>query len=469
MRRNTRRGRKEGTAEGIDSLLLGAANARSRAIGFHKPNTPSPSADSSEELVTYDGDAHLVTVAPTRSGKGTGVIIPNLLSYRGPVVVFDPKGENYLVTARYRREMGQQVVKLDPFGVIDSDSDALNPLDVFDLDRADLESDAQSLAELISRGITGLKEPFWDLHGSGLHSALIAHAATKKKPDERNLCAVIDGILADDVVHSLAVLLDTAGKNMNRMAYREIAAFLQMPDITRGGVLATAVSYIKAFVSPTVSRVFDKSTFDLKDVVEGKPLSIYLIIPPDRLHSHRAILKLWVGTLLKAVLSRRHRPQLRTLFLLDEAAQLETFPLLETMITLCGGYGTWVWTFWQDLDQIQKCYPNSWKTILNNCGSVQTFGFYNRDMATQWSSYLDTGVHQLRSLRPEEQMLAIHHQGEHRCRRLNYLQDEMFAGRFDANRFYTQTPAAQPKADPGTHSSSLNDETNRPQQPSMPA
>ena len=387
----------------------------------------------------------------------------NLLSYRGPVVVFDPKGENYLVTARRRREMGQKVIRLDPFGVIDEHSDSLNPLDVFDLDRADLESDAQSLAELVARGITGLKEPFWDLHGSGLHSALIAHAASLKKPDERNLCSVIDKLMSDDVVHSLAVMLDTAGKNMNRMAYREIAAFLQMPDITRGGVLATALSYIKAFTSPTVARVFDKSSFPLKDVVEGKPLSIYLIIPPDRLHSHRAILKLWVGTLLKAVLSRRHRPQLRTLFLLDECAQLETFPLLETMITLCGGYGTWVWTFWQDLDQLQKCYPISWKTILNNCGTVQTFGFYNRDMAAQWSQYLDTGTHQLRSLKPEEQMLAIHSQGEHRCRRLNYLQDEMFSGRFDANRFYT-TPASVKRDDGGAHGPGLTDDPTRPPQ-----
>src|SRR4051812_4199702 len=72
---------------------------------------------SGQAPLGYGGEGHLITVAPTGAGKGRSVIIPNLLSYDGPVVVTDPKGENFAVTARARRQMGHAVYKLDPFGV----------------------------------------------------------------------------------------------------------------------------------------------------------------------------------------------------------------------------------------------------------------------------------------------------------------------------------------------------------------
>lgn len=69
---------------------------------------------SSEKLISYKGDRHLLTVAPTRSGKGTTQIIPNLLTYDGSMLVIDPKGENALITAKRRQEMGQEVHIVDP-------------------------------------------------------------------------------------------------------------------------------------------------------------------------------------------------------------------------------------------------------------------------------------------------------------------------------------------------------------------
>ena len=80
-------------------------------------------------------------------GSLRGALVPNLLLYPAPVIVFDPKGELYRVTARRRGEMSQRVVKLDPCQVLGPDSDTLNPFDVFTLDNADLETDAQTLAE----------------------------------------------------------------------------------------------------------------------------------------------------------------------------------------------------------------------------------------------------------------------------------------------------------------------------------
>ncbi len=412
-------------------ILLGEQTTRPR-LGFGQ----GPAATTAGDLVTYSGNAHLCTVAPTRSGKGTGVIVPNLLSYPGPVVVFDPKGENYQVTARRRRELGHTVIKLDPFGVIDDHSDGLNPLDLFELPGMDVESESQALAELLSRGIVGQKEPFWDISGTAFSSGLLSLAATQEDPEQRNVPHICDHLSSSDTVYSLAVVLDAIGDRLSRHARGEIASVLQMPDVTRGGVMATAKTYFKPFGTERVQATLKASTFSLQEIVDGAPLSVYLILPPHRVYSHRGLLKMWIGTLLSAIFTRHSQPPLRTLFLLDEVAQLETFPLLSALITLSAGYGVTVHTFWQDLAQIKSCYPRDWKTILNNCAVVQTFGIYNRDMASQWGDYLDHGPDQLRSLQQDEQILSIHGQGEHRCRRLNYLTDSRFAGQFDDNPLY---------------------------------
>ncbi|TWU04525.1 type IV secretory system conjugative DNA transfer family protein [Stieleria varia] len=433
---------KKSSEPGEQCIVLGHQSQYQSELGFHTQKHPPPRKRG--DLVRYSGDGHLITIAPTRAGKGVGTVIPNLLSYQGPVVVIDPKAEAYHVTARRRRELGHQVVRLDPFGVVDEPSDCLNPFDVLRLTGADLESDSQLLAELMATVNQSTKEPFWDIQAKAIHSGLIANASSDTE-GRANLNSIVDSLHGDDPSYRMAVLLDVMGKQMNQMAYREIAATIAMPDVTRGGVLATAQSYVKSLMSPAVAGTLSETSFSLQDVVDGKPLSIYLIIPPDRLVSHRPLMKLWIGTLMKAILSRRHRPKLNTLLMIDEAAQLGNFPLLETLMTLAAGYGVWVHTIWQDLSQLRGNYPTTWRTILNNCAVVQTFGIYNRDMATQWGDYLDSGPNVLRSLSDNEQIVSIHGQGELRCRRLNYLTDPIFQGQFDANRFYEPASKKEPK------------------------
>src|SRR5262249_4764876 len=85
------------------------------------PSGPAP------EPLLYRGDGQLMIIAPTGVGKGVGVIIPNLLTYAGSMIVVDVKGENFQVTARYRRRIGQSVVVLVPFGLVTDSGDGLNP------------------------------------------------------------------------------------------------------------------------------------------------------------------------------------------------------------------------------------------------------------------------------------------------------------------------------------------------------
>ena len=176
---NRRRGKAKAAAPGPDwppgSLFLGwTGTGGSREVGFHAlRDQPPANPDDAPEPLLYKGDGHLMTIAPTGGGKGVGVIIPNLLTYPGSVIAIDIKGELTQVTARRRREMGQKVVVLDPFGLVAGKghpSDSLNPFDLFHLPGADPESDAEMLAAQFAVDHTFSTDRYWDDTGKGLAS-----------------------------------------------------------------------------------------------------------------------------------------------------------------------------------------------------------------------------------------------------------------------------------------------------------
>jgi len=385
--------------------------------------------------MVYPGDGHLLTIAPTGAGKGRSVIIPNLLDYPGPVICIDPKGENYLVTARSRRERGHQVVVLDPFRTVTDHGDRLNSFDIFRLPGAEIDSDAEMLVELITGGEQTLgKDPFWDLTAGGLLTGLAGYSAEQTDPAKQNLGTMLDLLHHDDVDYNLAVILDTH-KFKTPLIRQELVGYLQHEsDRCRPSVRSTAQAKVKTLCCAAVRQSMSDSTFDLQAVVRGEPLSIYLVLPPEKLHSHRAVLRLWLGVLLSAVMRRSQLPPQRTLFLLDECAQLGSLPLLRQAMTLLRGYGLQVWTFWQDLSQLKHLYPADWPTIVNNSAVTQAFGMTNHLMASECAAVLGVPADALYGLAANEQMVQQARQGVVTSRRFDYLHDALFAGRFDANR-----------------------------------
>lgn len=410
--------------------------------------------------VAYTGEAHLITIAPTGAGKGRSVIIPNLLTYSGPVIVTDPKGENRAVTEHARRAMGQKTIVLEPFG--EHGTHSLNPFDMFKLPHSDRETDSQMFAELLATGNTGSGiDVFWHNSAFGLLSGVIAYIASLDDPEiaqrfeasEGNLSKLLSQVKknnngsrvtfgnlirtlhCDDVVYNLAVMLDTIGKQIPPLAYREISAFLQKADKERSGVLSTANSYLKAFGSDKALLAMDYSSFSLREIVNGDPLTVYLIIPPDKLKSHKAMLRVWIGAMLRAITNRDSIPKQRTLMMLDECAELGTFPFLETTITLCRGYGLQTWTFWQDLSQLKHYYPFSWPTIINNCGIMQFFGANNYQVSNDLADYVGIESNIIRRLDRNEQFVMI--DGKlYNCCKHDYLRDPEFRGKFKKNPFY---------------------------------
>jgi len=434
------------------NLILGIEQEKAvTPIGFGTRSI-KPSARSTEKPILYEDDAPICTVAPTRSGKGRGVLLPNLLRYSGAVYDLDLRGEHTLVAARRRKEMGQDVYVIDPTNHLDLSSlglepAQLNPLDAIQLPAADLEIDSASIAEMLSRGIRGTKEPFWDQKGCGLLQALILIAASDADPANRNLGKVAEMLSADDITYSLAVILDTRGKSLNRTAYQKVAQVLQLPEVTRGGVIGTAQSYMQALASPSVLKTLSASSFPLQRIIDGDPLTLFVVVPPSRLHALKGLVKLVFGTIISAIMCRKHRPSVPSYMALDEVCQLETFPVLETLMTLCSGYGVRTHIFLQDLAQLRTHYSESWKTILNNSACIQTFGINNGELAADFGRYLDLSATELMQMGRDQQALAIQGRGTIRCERLDYLRDAP-KRIYDSNPLFEVPRRRKPNSEP---------------------
>ncbi|HWA20760.1 MAG TPA: type IV secretory system conjugative DNA transfer family protein [Caulobacterales bacterium] len=428
----------------LDLLLGWREKERARAgMGFSAPHAPF-AVTAEEEPVLYGQDRHLLTIAPTGAGKGRGVIIPNLLRFEGSAIVIDPKGETWHVTARRRREMGQQVYLLDPFGAVSKRTDSLNPFDLFRRPGALLDADAEMLASLLAGDAGFHKEPFWDNWGRSLMAGVIAAVAETSIPSERHFGKVREILMSDDAVYNLASLLEN-NEHMNRLSKQNISSFLPITEQTRSGILSTTQSYLKVVNSDSALRSLSRSTIDLSAVREGAPLTIYIVIPPDKLESHSALLRLWVGTLLLTVMGRKRRPKRSTLFLLDEAAQLGEFGPLRQAMTLMRGYGLQVWPFFQDLSQLQRLYPKDWQTIFNNAGVFQMFGIANHLMAREGADLIgDIDADMLRAMAPDRQIVAASGKEAMSCRIPDYLADAAFVGDWDPNPMFEAASEAPP-------------------------
>jgi type IV secretion system protein VirD4 len=442
------RGSKAAQPAAALELLLGwkAGEAPREPVGFSAPKVNDPQGRLPlEEPILYGEDRHLLTIAPTGAGKGRSVIIPNLLRFEGSVIVIDPKGETWHVTHRRRKEMGQEVLLLDPFQAVGKRTDSLNPFDLFHRPGALLDADAEMLASLLAGDAGFHKEPFWDNWGRSLMSGVIAAVAETAEPHQRHFGRVREILMSDDAVYNLAALIEN-NDHLNRLSKQNISSFLPITEQTRSGILSTTQSYLKVVNSDSALRSLSRSTIDLDKVREGHPMTIYIVIPPDKLESHGALLRLWVGSLMLTVMGRRRRPKRSTLFLLDECAQLGEFGPLRQSMTLLRGYGLQVWPFFQDLSQLQRLYPKDWRTIFNNSGVFQLFGVANHLMAKESSELIgDIDADVLRAMSKDRQVVAISGEKALSCRLPDYLEDTAFKGLWDPNpMFDAGDPAPAP-------------------------
>src|SRR5216683_3267698 len=308
-----------------------------------------------QRLLRLAGEGHVLTVAPTRSGKGVSAVIPNLLDYAGAVLVTDPKGENYAVTARWRRDLGQSVHAFDPFGVARGEA-TYNPLALIDAASTEAVDDARLLADmLVLPGAREGEQAFWNEEARGVLTGLILHVAASAPPELRTLTQV--RALLTLPPEPFADLLEEmqGSPAAGGLVARAAARLLQKAAKERSGVMSTAQSHTHFLDSPSMARVLEGSTVDLS-VLKREAASVYLILPTDRMDAYARWLRLMIACALRAMARTPGQPRERVLFLLDEFAHLGRMHPVQRDIGLAGGFGVTFWLIVQDLSQLKSTY-----------------------------------------------------------------------------------------------------------------
>jgi type IV secretion system protein VirD4 len=413
-------------------------------------------------LIRHKTDRHLLTLAPNRSGKGVSSIIPNLLTWPGSMVVIDPKGENAAVTARHRREMGQEVHVLDPWGITGLPRSHFNPLLWLDPFGEDLVEDAALLADSLVLTARSEEDKFWSVEARAMIEGLVMHIVTTEPPASRTLATLRR--LMTTGSETFDWLLDDMKKNTHAfgLAARAADRLKQKIDRERSSVISAAQAETHFLDSPRMSEVMAGSDFDLGQLKRGA-MTLYLVLPAERLATHERWLRLMISLCIAALTRDRTPPRHPVLMVLDEFAALGRLQAIETAMGLLAGYGVQLWPILQDLSQLEDLYPRRWRSFLANAGVVQAFGVNDAGTAEYLSSLLGTRTvtvrhegrsndgkqrgtenygpasrpllmpHEIMRLQEGQQLVLIQGKSPILAERVRYYADPEFAGLFDQN------------------------------------
>jgi len=334
-------------------------------------------------LLRYCGPAHLLTIAPTRSGKGVGAIIPNLLTAERSILCIDPKGENARIAAGARHRLGPVYV-LDPFGVSGAPTAAFNPLDALNPESLDLAEDAALVADALVYDPPGQSgDAHWNEEAKALIAGLILHVVTD--PGQPSSLATVRELLTlapDDFDRLLRQMQQNpaAGGLVARAANRHLGK----SEREATSVLSSAQRHTHFLDSPRMVQGLNRSDFRFEDLKAGIA-TIFLVLPPERLATHARWLRLLVAQAINAMARSPIRPAAPVLFLLDEFAALGRLEAVERAFGLMAGYGLQLWPILQDKHQLWSVYGERAGTFLSNAGLIQIFNVADVETAS-WVS-----------------------------------------------------------------------------------
>ena len=326
-------------------------------------------------LLIADGPEHVLLYAPTRTGKGVGVAIPNLLAWSGSVVVLDIKRENFEATAGFRAEAGQKVVMFDPLAR-DGRTARFNPLG--HIDRADpvaVLDELQRLAVMLFPG-HDRADPFWaEAARTGFIGVGGYVAATPDRPF--TLGEIFRQLTAGDARTRLPRIVAARAREGRPLAAPVVSAlmdFTSASENTFASVRQSITTRMGLWLNPRVDAATAASDFDLRDLRRGR-LSLYLGATPDNMLRVQPLYALLFQQLVdlnsRALPGPGDRP---VLVLLDEFARLGPAPVLAHAFSFVAGYGLRLLPVIQSPSQLRGLYgPDVAEEILTNCGVEVVF------------------------------------------------------------------------------------------------
>jgi len=345
------------------------------------------------EYLRHDGPEHVLCFAPTRSGKGVGLVVPTLLTWPASAIVHDIKGENWTLTAGFRAKHGR-VLLFDP---TNARSSAYNPL--LEVRQGEWEvRDVQNIADILVDPEGSLdKRNHWEKTSHSLLVGAILHVLYAEK--DKTLAGVAN-FLSDPrrpVEATLRAMMETphlGEAGVHPVIASSARELLNKSENERSGVLSTAMSFLGLYRDPVVARVTARCDWRIADLVGSRqPVTLYLVVPPSDINRTKPLIRLilnQIGRRLTEDLNtsgKRHR----LLLMLDEFPALGRLDFFESALAFMAGYGIKGFLIAQSLNQIERAYgPNN--AILDNCHVRVSFATNDERTAKRVSDALGTAT-----------------------------------------------------------------------------
>lgn len=346
-----------------------------------------------QDYLRHNGPEHVLCFAPTRSGKGVGLVVPTLLTWPGSAIVHDIKGENWGLTAGFRARHGR-VLLFDP---TDPASSPYNPL--LEVRRGDREvRDVQNIADILVDPEGALdRRNHWEKTSHSLLVGAILHVLYAES--DKTLAGVAN-FLSDPkrpVEATLRAMMSTPhlGKaGVHPVIASSARELLNKSDNERSGVLSTAMSFLGLYRDPVVAKVTARCDWRIADLVSGRqPASLYLVVPPSDIARTKPLIRLILNQIGRRLTEDLHVSAHwhRLLLMLDEFPALGRLDFFESALAFMAGYGIKSFLIAQSLNQIEKAYGAN-NSILDNCHVRVAFATNDERTARRVSDALGTAT-----------------------------------------------------------------------------
>ncbi|WP_420469957.1 type IV secretory system conjugative DNA transfer family protein [Brevundimonas sp. FT23042] len=352
------------------------------------------------DVIVAEGPGHVMLYAPTRTGKGVGVVIPNLLTWPGSVVVLDIKRENWLATAGFRKEAGQEVHLFDPLDR-EGRTARFNPLG--HIDRSDPVSALDELQRiaLMLFPLQPQTDPFWaEAARTGFIGVGAYVAATPSHPF--TLGEIFRQLTQGDPRGRFPKLIDArrrAGSPLPLACVVALTDFCASSENTFASIRQSITTRMGLWLNPLADDATARSDFDLRDLRAGR-ISLYLGASPDNMGRVAPLYSLLFQQLVdlnaRSLPSEADQP---VLVLLDEFARLGPAPMLAQAFSWVAGYGLRLLPVIQSPSQLRALYgPDLTEDILTNCAIELVFAPKELRVAQELSDRLGYYTYAGRSL-----------------------------------------------------------------------
>ena len=317
------------------------------------------------------GQQGVLLAAPPRSGKGVGVVIPNLLNWPGSVVCVDIKRENWATTAGFRQAQGQACYLFDPFAE-DGRTSRWNPLDYVSATHSRRINDLQRIADMLYPDPPGV-DPFWTASARALFLGVALYLfETPSLP--RTLGEVLrQGMASDDEGFGkhwkrIVQLRSRMGRPLSSECVRALYDVIDLAPVTASSIRKTFTSRLDLWLNPMLDAATAQNDFDLR-ALRKKPMSIYVGVNPDDLHRLRPVLNLFfqqaIGLQTRELPEHNRELRHQDLMLLDEFTALGRIPIVSEAISYLPGYNVRVLLVIQTPSQLREVYgPHAAETMV---------------------------------------------------------------------------------------------------------